>query len=575
MDDRRRIPSGEESPRALCDCDSSTLAQGIGAEGKVRGLRHRRHRVPAKDPEIDQALDAMSAPELRAAVRAVLEEVDADVRASVVDALIARATKATSGWRPTRPSQRIVEEAKSFAEAARHVGHADPDDVTEHLRRATKAFLAGDHASARAVFEAILPPVASIDIDLGQHELVEEVLGVDTRACVAQYVASVYTTTPLRNRADAMVGALEQVEGVGALSSPIKDMEDVSAGALPDLMAFLPLWVKPLQRFRPSKDEWETEHERWLREAVFRADGVGGLERIARKTKRPQACLAWYKALADQGDWTAALKACDAAARMVRTPHWRGELLDGAALAAQELGRSDLSKRLEAAWRAAPTMTRLLRWLAVDGDEHERIRSKAARSLARCPKTATRQIGLLRVLVGDVTGAAAVLAKSPGLGWSNPDHPGHTLFPLLAMLLSSGTIGGASVTELEATGRDPLESFAVPDEEHKLRLRTPSIVVLLQSARPCDALTDPDRDAAIDAMRIAAEKRTEGLGNSRRQHYSHAALLVASCVAFAPKSRAAEILKWAADLRQQYWRRDAFREELTRACESLGVFMPA
>lgn len=116
----------------------------------MRGLRPQRHRVPAKDQEIDRALDAMSAPELRAAV---LQEFDEDVRASVVDALIARATKATSGWRPTRPSQRIVEEAGSFAEAARHVGHADPDD-TEHLRRATKAFLAGDHASTRAVFQA-------------------------------------------------------------------------------------------------------------------------------------------------------------------------------------------------------------------------------------------------------------------------------------------------------------------------------------------------------------------------------------------------------------------------------------
>jgi hypothetical protein len=541
----------------------------------VRALRRRRHRMPAKDPEIDRALEAMSAPELRAAVRAVLDELDEDARASVVDALIGRATKASSGWRPARPSRRIVEEARSFAEAARHVGHADPDDVTEHLRRATKAFLAGDHASARAVFEAILPPIASVDIDLGQHELVEDVLGVDTRACVAQYVASVYTTTPLRNRADAMVRALEQVEGVGTLLSPIMDMEDVSAEVLPDLMAFLPLWVKRLERFRPSKDEWETEHERWLREAVFRADGVGGLERIARKTKRPQACLAWYEALAEQGDWTAALKACDAAARMVRESHWRGELLDGAALAAQVLGRPDLSKRLEAAWRAAPTMSRLLRWLAVDGDEYERIRSKAAKSLARCPKTATRQIGLLRVLVGDVTGAAAVLAKSPGLGWSDPDHPGHTLFPLLAMLLSNGTIGGASMTELEATGRDPLESFAVPDDEHKPRLRTPSIMVLIQSVRPSIALTDPDRDAVIDAMRIAAEKRTEGiLGNSRRQHYGHAALLVASCVAFAPKRRAPELLKWATDLRQRYSRRHAFREELARACENLDVLMP-
>lgn len=95
----------------------------------------------------------------------------------MMDALLARGAKGTLGWRPARPSPRIVEEAKSFSEAARQVGHADPHDVTEHLRRATKAFVAGDHANARAVFDAILPPIACADIDLGQHELVEEVLG--------------------------------------------------------------------------------------------------------------------------------------------------------------------------------------------------------------------------------------------------------------------------------------------------------------------------------------------------------------------------------------------------------------
>ena len=86
-------------------------------------------------------------------------------------------------------------------------------------------------------------------------------------------------------------------------------------------------------------------------------------------------------------------------------------------------------------------------------------------------------------------------AKAPGLGRSNPDHPGHTVFPLLAMLLSNGTFGDALVTELEAMGRDPLESFAVTDEEHKPRLRTPSIVMLIQNARPSIALTDPEGDA--------------------------------------------------------------------------------
>jgi hypothetical protein len=189
---------------------------------------------------------------------------------------------------------------------------------------------------------------------------------------------------------------------------------------------------------------------------------------------------------------------------------------------------------------------------------------------------ALRQIGLLRVLLGDVTGAAALLSNAPGLGWPNPDHPGHIMFPLLAMLLANGPIGDTLVAELEATGRDPLESFAMTEEEHKPKLATPSMVALIQGARPGVPLTDADRDAAIDAIRIAAEKRTEGiLGNSRRQHYGHAALLVASCVAFAPKSRSAELLRWATDLRQQYWRRHAFREELARACDSLGVFVPA
>jgi hypothetical protein len=42
--------------------------------------------------------------------------------------------------------------------------------------------------------------------------------------------------------------AIEQVEGVSTLLNPIKDMEDVSAGALPDLEAFLPLWATRLRR---------------------------------------------------------------------------------------------------------------------------------------------------------------------------------------------------------------------------------------------------------------------------------------------------------------------------------------
>jgi len=84
---------------------------------------------------------------------------------------MARAVKGDAGWKPNRPSSRIVNDARSFAGAARLIGHADPGEVSEHLRLASKAFLAGDHASARAVFEALLLPIATVDIDLaGESE---------------------------------------------------------------------------------------------------------------------------------------------------------------------------------------------------------------------------------------------------------------------------------------------------------------------------------------------------------------------------------------------------------------------
>ena len=120
-----------------------------------------------------------------------------------------------------------------------------------------------------------------------------------------------------------------------------------------------------------------------------------------------------------------------------------------------------------------------------------------------------------------------------------------------------------------------MEAFVDDTVKQKPRLATPSIVAMIQNVRPSLKVTDADRDVSIDAMRTAAAKRIEGiLSNSRRRHYGHAALLVASCLAFAPKRREAELSAWYAKLRLQYARRSAFRQELTRAFASLGVSAP-
>ena len=517
----------------------------------------------------------MTAPELRALVRAVLDELEDEQRGRVVDSLMTRAVRGDAGWKPTRPSSRIVNDARSFADAAQQVGHADPDDVSEHLRLASKAFLAGDHASARAVFEALLVPISIVDIDLGQHELVDDVLSVDVHTCVAQYVTSVYTTTPLPDRAGAVFKAIENVKPIGSVLNPIGEMEGVSAGALPDLGAFLPRWVKHLGRRRPSKDEWESDHERWLREAVLHLEGVDGVERLARKTKRPQTCLAWCEALVDRGDWAGALHAYDDSVALVGKSHWRGELLDGAALAAQQLKGSDLAERLAAAWHAAPTLARLLRWLVTEDRNPTALRLKARKIVSRCPKTAGRQLGLLRLLACDVSAAADLLSQAPGLGWSNDEHPGHVLFPSFALLLAhrtSRSVPDALLADLESTCRDPLEVLSHDDVERRPKLGTPSIATLIQGVSSTITVVEENLRSMVDSMCVAAERRVEGiLGNSRRRQYGHAAMLVASCVALAPAGGGKDLSAWMMGLRRTYSRRHAFREELRRAMESQGV----
>ncbi len=89
--------------------------------GKTDARRRKRASVQAaRDSEIDWALDAMTAPELRAAMRVVLAELDEDAQASALETLVARASKGTTGWRPTSPSPRIVaEDARSPKQRSR------------------------------------------------------------------------------------------------------------------------------------------------------------------------------------------------------------------------------------------------------------------------------------------------------------------------------------------------------------------------------------------------------------------------------------------------------------------------
>ena len=530
-------------------------------------MRRKRNLVSeAGRDDVDAALAAMGTEELRELVREILSDLDERTHGRVVDSLISRAARGGSGWTPAALGDNDVSEVLAFAKAARRIGHADPSEADEHLHRGCCAFLRKDYAAAHRIFGALLPPIGDGEIDLGQDEMAGEVLGIDPAECATMYVVSAYMISAPAQRAEAVWSALGEVRGVGNFREPIREMERVAVEPLPQLADFYPLWrAAVVQRTAGTRGtDWDRGGEGWLREVVRRMDGVHGLAKMARATGREDDLRAWCRSLVEAGDWQSALPAFEEAAELVADKEWaRGEFLDGAALAAQQLGRSDLPGRLERAWRAAPSMLRLRRWLGSTGVTAA-IRKRAGDALDACPKRALRQRGLLHVLRSDFAAAADLLAAAPGLGWSEDEHPGHLLFPLFKALLGCQRTPALPHTAPFARREMQIEELeAMIGGEDEPRVAAPEVERILQQAGIDRIPNEGVRSAVLAAIRKAAEKRLAGVtGQKRRRHYSHAAQLVAACVACDESPEAAH---WLSAIRTQYRRFPALCSELDRA----------
>jgi hypothetical protein len=496
----------------------------------------------------------MDAGELRALIRDIIPWLDEAVHARLVNALVDRAARNPSGRVPAGPTDAAVASIVAFAEAATRVGRADPLDVDDYLRHGSNAFLGKNYPAAFRIFRELLLPIGNLDIDLGQHEMLDEVLGVDVAACASQYAVCMYMIATPQNRGKAVLSAIDEMNGIGHFWEPLREMERVAVEPLADFDDFLSQWKSLVEERvqKGRKNAWDSDEDRWLREVVQRTQGAEGLAEVARASKRANDLRAWCRALVDANDWKAAFGAYEEAVELVTAKEYaRGDFLDGAALAAQELERKDLPARLERAWREAPSMVRLRRWLG-SSTSKKVLLGRAREALAGIPKRAHRQRALLQLLDGDFTAAAKLLASAKGLGWSSGDHPGHLLFPRFV-----GLLGGIELPGEPARDHDDLSLLADRDEH---RLTTPEVAELIDLAgvrAPRDAAT---RGAIIKAMRTAAEKRIAGVTeNKRRRHYGHAASLALAC---AEVDSSGESTKWLEGIREEFRRYSALQREL-------------
>jgi len=372
--------------------------------------------------------------------------------------------------------------------------------------------------------------------------------------------------SPPAGRAAAVRSVIDALYGIEIFLEPIRDMERMAIEPLPMFDGFLDQWRALLSKNPEGERKVDLNGDQagWLREVVRRLEGPEGLAKVARSTRRAEDLHAWCRSLVDADDWARALLAFQEAADLVADDGGaRGELLDGAAFAAWKLGRNDLPQCFEHAWRAAPSMPRLCRWLG-SASVKVAIRRRVDDALVACPRRAARQRAFLHVLQADFESAAKLLWAAPGLGWSDSEHPGHLLFKLFSELL--GQKGKPTSPRLElpshlGTSIGALEWMPFKAEEAVLA--TPEVAEVLRKAGIEGIRSAAARSAVLAAMRRAAEKRLAGVTEQkRRRHYGHAAGLVATCVAC---DRSTESARWLAAIEEGYRRFPALRAELVRA----------
>lgn len=528
--------------------------------------------------EIESALAAMDVDQLRAVVRETLRDMGLEdeqrprrrLLNSIIEHAVRSASGRASGWTAAIPSDDDVAEVISFVVAAKREGYADPRDIDDRLQRGSNAFFAKDYASAALIFRALIPPISDVEIDLGQREMVDEVLDVDLAQCVAQHAVAMYMIASPDQRASAVRDALDEMCGVECCWEPLCQMERAAVESLPGFNEFLPRWRKLIEEEtgsgRPTGGD--TPQDCWLREVALKMHGADGLAEIARSSRRASDLDAWCRTLETSRDWKAALAAYDEAAAIVAdgkvASHWRGKFLDGAALAAQELGRKDLPGRLERAWRQDPDMLRLRRWIGSSSSARV-VRKRAAQALELCSKNATGQRAFLHVILGEYAAAAKLLSAAPGLGWSGEEHPGHLLVPVFCTLLRREFSGAFSDLTREAaayTDRRMGPFTSTGADADVPRLSTPAPETIIQLVARDRSVTVEVRAAILRAMRNAAEKRIQGATEfKRRTVYDHAAQLVAACVALDETPAGGQ---WVANIRAEYSRFSALQRELDR-----------
>jgi Arc/MetJ-type ribon-helix-helix transcriptional regulator len=438
------------------------------------------------------------------------------------------------------------------------------DEMDWLFSGAADAFVAGDLTLAREAYGRLLSLLQDEGDGFCGPDTPEEMLETDVGEAKARYLRALYETAPLPERPERLAEELARLAFVGR-GVTLRQIAEARRPALPDLDAFLPLWIERAG----ADDRLGVE---LLIEAVELGRGSAGLAAVARErgVGQPEIFVAWADVLVGEGRLESAAAACrEALAALEPEGETRAVIAERLAELAERQGHGEtVLEGRRAGWRASPSRARLLAMVEAAGalDRVAEVLGAEADALEQGVSAASPRLACeLLLLSGRVAPALVLLEAAPPLGWSGPGHPGPVVVPYL---LAAASCGGSP-------GRDtPLlaELFDGIDAGGGGRRLSVLLAERLASAPAGDA----EQERWLTAVRSVVERRTAAIVEAQhRRAYERAATFVVACAeALALARGVPDGAAVVTEIRSRYPRHYAFRDELDRVTRRSPLLPP-
>jgi hypothetical protein len=472
----------------------------------------------------------------------------------------------------------------SFAEGRALGDESWAAEMDALFARAARAYVEGTFSLAGTAYERLLRAFlleGEGEIFCGPRPA-QEMISTDLDEAKARYLRVRYGLIPLEQRAPRLLQELESLAHVGGWRLGLRQLDEAGLDPLPELSAFLPLWLEQLRAApregRASAYPIEDMRRALLREAVALWGGAAGLKALAREEGawHPEAYGAWIDHLRSTGDRAAAISAAREGLLRVEEPAERAALAERLAVFAREEESPELLREaLRGAFRAAPSVGRLARlFFAIPAEERAAAASaeldEARRHSEGFPESLLAWLEMLR---GEARNALRLLSNASPLGWSRSEHPGPVVAPALLWAASRAP----SLPEGSALARLWRDADREPETPPQAEPDAPR--ALLREALLRVPLSATQAQEALDLCARAAERRARAIiSNKHRRAYARAARLLVACteahyLAGSPQD-GDHFLK---TVRDELRRHHSFREELDRAVNAspwLGTLAP-